>query len=77
MAFTWNLEGRWKQGRPNAHELAREAKLSYPVATRVLANEPMARVDSVTLTRLATYFGIKSEKERLSLVRHTPDPQQP
>lgn len=73
MAFTWNLEGRWKDGRPNAHELARASKLSYPVAVRVLANEPMARVDSVTLSRLAAYFGVKSEKDRLSLVRHTAD----
>lgn len=71
--FTWKLDGRWpKEGRPNAHQLALGAKLSYPVATRILANEPMARVDAATLGRLATYFRVKPEKA-LTLLEYRDD----
>lgn len=64
--FTWKLDGRWpRTGRPNAHQLAVEAKLSYPVASRVLANEPMARVDAATLGKLARHF---HEKRPLTLL---------
>lgn len=70
--FTWKLDGRWpKEGKPNAHQFALAAKLSYPVATRILANEPMARVDAATLGLVAAYFRVKPDKA-LSLLRFDP-----
>ena len=69
--FTWKLADRWgRDGPPNAHQLMRDSKLSYPVAVRVLANEPMARVDAVTLARLAAYFRVKKGKEMTLVLFH-------
>lgn len=68
--FTWNL-ALPKSRVPNAHQLALGAGLSYPVAVRVLANQPMARVDAMTLQKLADYFGVKNP---LSLLRFTRTP---
>lgn len=64
--FTWDLQKPLaKQGIQNAHQLATFARLSYPVAERVWANEPMARLDAKTVRKLADAFGIK---RRLSIV---------
>lgn len=66
--FTWNLATHWpKSGPPNAHQLALGAKLSYPVAVRILANEPFARADAATLRKLAAYLHVKKPLTLLEL----------
>ncbi len=69
--FTWNLARYLKQPWPNAHQFSRDTSLSYPVAVRVLKNEPMARLDGSTLGILAKHFGV-SAKNAHQLYTFTP-----
>jgi len=44
------------KGWTNANQLARGARLSYPVASRLLEGEPIERIDVATLEALASAF---------------------
>lgn len=48
-----------KRGWENASQLAREAKLTAPLAARVLAGESLERIEVATLERLAEAFNVK------------------
>lgn len=53
----WNVAKAAKdRGWENANQLARGAGLSYPVAARLLAGEPLERIDVATLELLASVF---------------------
>lgn len=56
---------RWK----NANQLAKGADIPPPLAYRVLAGEPLDRIEVATLEKLARVFGVKP----WTLLEHTPD----
>jgi hypothetical protein len=57
----WNVvlirECMSERGWTNANQLAVGAKLTAPVAARVLAGAPLERIEVATLERLALAFG--------------------
>lgn len=66
----WNVKPFMeKRGWTNASQLATEAGITAPVAYRVLAGEPLERIDVATLERLAAAFRVKPWQ----LLEHTPD----
>lgn len=67
MAIYWNIKDRAAaKGWENAHQLAKAAGLSYPVAWRILQGEPIERIETATLETLARVFGVKP----FSLLEH-------
>lgn len=59
-------------GWENANQLSIGAGLSYPVADRVLKNEPMDRVDMKTLAKIAKALHVPA-RNVLTLIEYTPD----
>ena len=65
MAIYWNVKARAEaKGWTNAHQLATNAGISYPIAWRILQGEasaePIERIETATLEKLARAFGLKS-----------------
>jgi transcriptional regulator with XRE-family HTH domain len=61
MPIYWNVKERAAtKGWSNAHQLAKAVGLSYPVAWRILQDEPVGRVDAETLEALARAFDLKT-----------------
>lgn len=68
----WNVRNHLDaKGWSNANQLSLGAGLSYPVAARVLANEPMERIEVATLERLRSAFGLRGAP--WSLLEYVPD----
>jgi DNA-binding Xre family transcriptional regulator len=66
----WNLDRHMaKRGLTNAYQLAAFAGLTKPTAARVLAAEPLERIDVATLHALATAFRVKP----WALLEYVPD----
>lgn len=58
--ITWNVAPLMaRRGLANAYQLAAFAGLTKPTAARVLAGEPLERIEVATLEALARAFGVK------------------
>lgn len=58
-----------RRGLANAYQLAAFAGLTKPAAARVLAGEPLERIEVATLERLSRAFRVKP----WALLEYTPD----
>lgn len=59
--ITWNVAARARaKGWTNAYQLAKGANITQPLAARVLAGEPIGRIDVATLEALTRAFGLKT-----------------
>jgi hypothetical protein len=72
MAVKWNVTKHLvDKGWDNANKLSLGAGLSYPVAARIIANEPMERIEVATLERLRSAFGLRGAP--WSLLEYVPE----
>lgn len=65
-----------RKGWQNANQLAEGADIPPPLAYRVLAGEPLERIEVRTLERLALAFGLTDSKGRKAiwqLLEYIPD----
>lgn len=61
MTIRWNVKERAEaKGWENAQQFSVGAGLTYPTAARVLAGDPLERIEVATLEKLARVFGLKS-----------------
>jgi len=67
--ITWNVRARaLAKGWTNPYQLAKGAGVTQPLAARVLADEPIGRIDVATLEALARAFALKTPWSLLSYV---------
>jgi hypothetical protein len=61
MTIRWKVKERAEaRGWENAQQFSVGAGLTYPTAARVLAGEPLERIEVATLEKLTTVFGLKT-----------------